>query len=76
MTNLVEDLFRGVGQGNVLLEVVADFAELLALGPVVEGTGNVDLGGGMAPVHGREKSALCEGIASTDRGRSTGPCRI
>ena len=49
-THLVEDLFRGIGQSNRLFKVVADLAHLLALGPVVEGAGHVDLFGSVRPV--------------------------
>jgi len=42
-TNLVEDRVAGLWEGNRLLEVIADLLELLALGPVVEGAGNIHL---------------------------------
>lgn len=49
-TYLVVDLGRGVLEINRLLEDVALLLELDALGPVVEGAGDVDLFGGVFPV--------------------------
>ena len=58
-THLVVDLLAGIGQGDVLLELVADLLELLGLCPVVEGAGNVDLFSGMGPGERRSRSARC-----------------
>lgn len=50
VTNLVVNLLRGLGESNSLLKGVADLVQLLALGPVVEGSGNVDLLGRVSPM--------------------------
>lgn len=51
VTNLVVDLLRSIGKGDGLLKRVADLFQLLALGPVVEGAGNVDLLGRVSPIN-------------------------
>lgn len=56
-TNLVIYLLGRVGQLDVLHKVVALLLHLLALGPVVEGTGDVHLLGGVRPVCSKDLSA-------------------
>ena len=48
-THLVIDLLSRTREGDILFEDVASLYQLLGLGPVVEGAGNVDLGRGMLP---------------------------
>lgn len=49
-TNLIIDLRRSIFQRHRLLEVLADFFQLLRLLPFVERAGHVDLGGRMLPI--------------------------
>jgi hypothetical protein len=58
ITHLVVDLLGGVLEVDRLLENIAFLLELDALGPVVEGTGDIDLLGGMLP-RGTIESAQC-----------------
>ena len=49
VTNLVKYLFGDLGKRHILLEVVPDLFQLLALGPVVEGSSDVNFLGGVRP---------------------------
>lgn len=49
VTHLVVDLLVRSWQRHLLREVVTRLDQLLALGPVVKGAGDIHLGGGMFP---------------------------
>lgn len=55
---LVEDGLGGVGQGDGLLEAIADLLQFLAFGPVIESAGHVDSLGSMGPARGKIETEL------------------
>lgn len=71
-TNLVEYLLGGVGERDGLLENVADLVELLALGPVVEGAGNIDLLRSMGP---GQQDDVSKGLQLAQTTAAMGSCR-
>lgn len=54
-TNLVVDLLGSIVELDSFPEVISNLIQLLCLLPAVEGTGNIDLGGGMLPTGEKEK---------------------
>jgi len=71
LSYLVEDRLRSVGKGDVLLEAIANLFQLLALGPVVESAGNVDLLGSVGPARERNPELA---IQCTYAKRALGKC--
>ena len=77
MAHLVMDGVVCVWQLNALLEMIPLPIELDGLGPIVEGAGDEDLGGGMSPMRSRSLSTAVadekhQPTAVIDRGGGKG----